>query len=93
MGRYVIIDLKSGKLLWSGEPRAAANAAFQKAGNLLIVLEADGEILIADGANKTAFTPMHRYKISDAATWSAPAISGNRIFVKDLTTVGLWTVD
>jgi outer membrane protein assembly factor BamB len=93
MGRYVIIDLKSGKLLWSGEPRAAANAAFQKAGNLLIVLEADGEILIADGGNKAAFTPLHRYKVSEAATWGAPSISGNRIFVKDLTTVALWTVD
>ena len=93
MGRYVIIDLKTGKLVWSGEPRAAANAAFQKAGDLLIVLEADGEILIADGANRTAFTPTHRYKVSEAATWAAPAISGNRLFVKDLTTLALWTVD
>ncbi len=92
-GRYVIIDLKTGKLLWSGEPRAAANAAFQKAGDLLIVLEADGEILIADGANHAAFTPLHRYKVSDAATWAAPAISGNRLFVKDESSLALWTVD
>ena len=92
-GRYVIIDLKTGKLVWSGEPRAAANAAFQRAGDTLIVLEADGEILIADGANRTAFAPLKRYKVSEAATWAAPALSGNRIFVKDLTSLALWTVE
>src|SRR6185436_1924968 len=88
-GRYVIIDLKTGQILWKGEPRAAANAAFQKAGNLLIVLEADGEILIADGANHAAFTPLHRYKVSELPTWAAPAISGNRLFVKDESTLAL----
>jgi outer membrane protein assembly factor BamB len=92
-GRYVIIDVKTGKLLWNGEGRAAQNAAFQKAGNLLIVLQSDGNLLIADGANKTALTPTHKYKVADAATWTAPAISSNRIFVKDVSTLALWTVE
>ena len=92
-GQYMIIDVKTGALLWSGEPRAADNAAFQKAGNLLLVLESDGELVVADGANRTALTPLRRYKVADAATWTAPAISGNRIFVKDVSTLALWTVD
>jgi hypothetical protein len=57
------------------------------------VLEADGEILIADGANRSAFTPLKRYKVSEAATWAAPAISGNRLFIKDVSMLSLWTVD
>lgn len=92
-GQYVIIDAKSGKNLWTGEARAADNAAFQKAGDTLLVLEADGELLIADSRNHSAFTPTKRYKLSEAATWAAPAFSGNRILVKDISSVALWTVN
>jgi hypothetical protein len=31
--------------------------------------------------------------VSDAATWAQPLISGNRIFVKDWTSLTLWTLD
>jgi outer membrane protein assembly factor BamB len=92
-GTYVIIDAKTGKLVWKGEPRAAANAAFVRAGNYLLVLEADGELLVADATNTTAFTPIKRYKVADADTWPAPALSGNRIFVKDVSSLTLWTFD
>ena len=91
-GTYVIIDLATGKMLYTGEPRAAANAAFMKSGSTILVLEADGELLVVDGTNKTGFTPVQRYKVAETATWPAPSISGNRIFVKDLTTLTLWTV-
>jgi outer membrane protein assembly factor BamB len=92
-GTYVILDVKTGKPLWTGEPRAANNAAIEKAGNLLLVLENDGELLVADGANTSSFTPMQRYKVSDTPTWSAPAVSGNRLFVKDEASLALWTLD
>jgi outer membrane protein assembly factor BamB len=92
-GTYVIVDTKTGKPLWSGEPRAAGNAAIQKAGNTLFILENDGELIVADATKTSALTPIKRYKVSDTPTWAAPAISGNRIFVKDESTVTLWTVD
>ena len=63
------------------------------AGDVLMVLEADGELLIADGRNHAAFTPVKRYKVAEAATWAAPAFSGNRILVKDVSSVSLWTVN
>lgn len=92
-GTYVIVDVKTGKLLWTGEPRAAANAAIQKAGDLLLILENDGELVVADGTKTSGLTPIRRYKVADTATWAAPAISGNRIFVKDESSVTLWTLD
>ena len=92
-GTYVIVDVKTGKLLWSGEPRAATNAAIQKAGTLLLILENDGELLVVDGTKTASMTPLRRYKVADTPTWAAPSISGNRIFVKDETSVTLWTVD
>ena len=41
-GHYFFVDAKTGKTLWKGEPRAAANAAIMKSGDLLFVLEDDG---------------------------------------------------
>jgi outer membrane protein assembly factor BamB len=93
MGTFFFMDAKSGKILWRSEPRAADNAAILKAGNLLLVLEADGELVVADGSKPTEFVPLRRYKVSDAATWAQPAISGNRVFVKDLETLALWTIE
>ena len=92
-GTYIIMDTKTGKILFNGTPRAANNAAIQKAGDLLIVLENDGELLVADGTKTSSFEPIKKYKVSDAQTWSAPAISGNRLFVKDETSVALWTLN
>ena len=92
-GTYVILDTKTGKPLWTGQPRSAANAAIQKAGDLLLVLEDDGELLVVNGADTSGFSPTRRYKVADTPTWAAPAISGNRVFVKDATSVTLWTLD
>ena len=41
----------------------------------------------------TAFEPVRRYKVADAETWAPPALSGNRIFVKDVTSLTLWTLN
>ena len=38
-------------------------------------------------------TGVHRYKVADSETWAQPAISGNRIFVKDVSTLALWTLN
>ena len=43
--------------------------------------------------SKTAFDVVKRYKVAEAETWSQPAISGNRIFVKDVSTLTLWTLN
>jgi outer membrane protein assembly factor BamB len=92
-GTYVIVDVKTGKLLFTGQPRAANNAAIEKGGNLLLVLENDGDLLIVDGTSTSGFAPVRQYKVSDKPTWSAPAVSGNRLFVKDETSVALWTLE
>ena len=92
-GKYFFLDARTGKLLWTGAGGAANNAAIQKAGNFLLVLEDGGDLLVADGSSPTSFTPLHRYKLADTATWAAPAISGNRVFVKDVSSLALWTLD
>jgi outer membrane protein assembly factor BamB len=91
-GQYFCLDAKTGKTLWLSEGRQAGNAALVKAGNLIFSLEDDGELLVIP-SSQTAFEPLRRYKVAETATWAQPAISGNRVFVKDLSTLALWTLN
>ena len=92
MGQYFALDAKSGKTLWTSEGRQAGNIGMLRAGNILFSLENDGELVVLS-ANRTAFQLLRRYKVADTETWALPAVSGNRIFVKDVTTLALWTVN
>jgi outer membrane protein assembly factor BamB len=91
-GQYFAVDAKSGKTLWTSEGRQAGHAAIARAGDLLLSLEDDGELVVARNS-KTGFEPLHRYKVSDSATWTQAAYSGNRVFVKDVSSLALWTLN
>jgi outer membrane protein assembly factor BamB len=91
-GQYFGVDVKTGKTLWTSEGRQAAHAAIARSGDLVFSMEEDGELIVARNS-RTAFEPLHRYKVSDAATWAQPSYSGNRVFVKDVSTLALWTLN
>jgi outer membrane protein assembly factor BamB len=91
-GQYVLVDVKSGKTVWTGKPREAMNAAIAKAGTLVFSLEDDAELVVGRVTNGR-FDEVKRYTVGTSATWAQPAISGDRIFVKDTSTLALWTVN
>ncbi len=91
-GQYFGVDAKTGKTLWTSEGRQAGNAAIVRAGSLLFILENDGELIVAR-SSQTAFEPLRRYKVAETDTWTQPVISGNRVFVKDVSTLALWTLN
>lgn len=91
-GQFFALDAKSGRVLWLGQRRQAANTAIVKAGTLLLLLNDDAELIVAK-SSRTEFQPLKRYTIADSATWAQPAVSGNRIFVKDVSSLSLWTLD
>ncbi|MBI2188906.1 MAG: PQQ-like beta-propeller repeat protein [Acidobacteria bacterium] len=95
MGQYYAVDVKTGKTLWASEGRQAANVALARAGNIVFSLENDGELVIVR-ASRTGFEPLKRYRVAPEemySTWAQPAISGNRIFIKDASTLALWTLN
>jgi outer membrane protein assembly factor BamB len=92
MGQYFAVDAKTGKTLWTSEPRQAGNAAIVRAGELVFSLEDDGELIVFR-SGPTAFEPIRRYQVAESETWAQPAISGNRFFVKDVSTLALWTLN
>ena len=91
-GQFFALDAVSGQVLWLGQPREAKNTAVVKAGDLLFLLNDDSEMIVAR-SNRSAFEPLERYSVADSPTWAQPAISGNRVFVKDVSSLTLWTLD
>jgi outer membrane protein assembly factor BamB len=91
-GQFFAIDAATGQILWLDKPRQATNTALVKADDLLFFLNDDAELIVARNS-RTGFEPLKRYSVADSATWAQPAISGKRIFIKDLTSLALWSLD
>jgi outer membrane protein assembly factor BamB len=91
-GQFFALDADTGQLLWLGQPRQASNTAVVKAGNVLFLLDDDAELIVAR-SSRGGFEPLKRYAVANSATWAQPAVSGNRIFVKDVMSLTLWTLN
>ena len=91
-GQLFAIDAASGKVLWLGRPREAQNSALATAADFLFLLHDDGELIVAK-SSRTGLDALKRYTVADRATWAQPVFSGRRIFVRDVTSVTLWTID
>lgn len=91
-GQFFALDTRTGTTLWLGPPREAANAAVAKSGRLLVLLKDDAQLIVASNS-RTGLESRQRYAVADSATWADPVMSGNRLFVRDVTSLTLWTVD
>ena len=91
-GQFFGLDAKSGTTVWTSAPRQATNAAILRASDLLFVLKDDAELIVTRVGPK-GFAPVRTYTVADSATWALPAISGNRLFVKDVASLALWTAN
>ena len=91
-GQFFWADAKIGSTLWRSAPRQAGNAAIIRSGDYLFVLKDDGQLMVAR-STPGGFDPLKTDTVADSATWAPPVISGNRVFVKDLSTLALWTLN
>ena len=91
-GQFFALDADTGQVLWLGPPRQAENTAVVKAGQLLFLLNDDAELIVAR-SSRSGFQPLAHYAVATSATWAQPAVSGNRIFVKDVSSITLWTLN
>ena len=90
-GQYFALDLDTGRVLWKSEPRQAAHAAIARSGRTIFSLEDDSELVVIR-LNRDRFDPVARFRVADSDTWTQPVVSGNRIFVKDVSSLTLWTI-
>ena len=89
-GQYFAIDARTGKVLWLGNPREADNTAIVTSGDLVFLLNDDAQLTVARGS-RMGLEPVRRYTVADSATYAQPTITGNRIFIKDVDTLALWS--
>lgn len=91
-GQYFGVDLEDGEVLWTSPGRQSDNAAIVRAGSTIFSIQDNAEMVILN-ASRAEFEPVQRYEIAESETWAQPAISGNRLFVKDVSRLTLWTLD
>jgi outer membrane protein assembly factor BamB len=91
-GQYFSVDAKTGKTLWLSEPRQAGNAAIVRAGDMVLSLQDDGQLVVFRSGG-TGFEQVKKYTVADSETWTQPTIIGNRVFVHDVSTLALWTLN
>ena len=63
-----------------------------RAGDVVLSLQDDGQLAVFSGG-PTAFELVRRYTVAESETWTQPTVSGNRIFVKDVSSLTLWTLN
>jgi outer membrane protein assembly factor BamB len=91
-GQFFAIDASTGRVLWLDKPRRATNSALVKADDLIFFLNDDAQLIVAK-SSRTGFEPVKSYSVAESATWAQPAISGRRIFIKDVSSLALWSLD
>ena len=85
-GQYFGLDLDTGAVLWTSEPRQAENAGIVSAGDTIFSLQEDAELVVLR-PSRTDFDVVKRYQVADSATWTQPTVSGSRVYVKDVTSL------
>lgn len=91
-GQFFAIDAKTGKVLWLGPAREATNTSVSKAGDVLFLLNDDAELVVAR-TDPSKLDVIRRYTVADSVTWAQPVVSGSRLFIKDSSSLALWTLE
>ena len=91
-GQYFGLDLETGEVLWTGNPRQAENASILRSGSTVLSLQDDAELLVVS-ASRTGLDVVASYEVADSVTWTQPTLVGNRLYVKDIETLTLWTLE
>ncbi|MFQ5603920.1 MAG: hypothetical protein ACE5HS_11690, partial [bacterium] len=68
------------------------NAALLRAGEFLLSLQTNGELVIAQRSGQK-FVPVKSYQVASTPTWAHPAIFDKKILIKDKTHLTLFTFE
>jgi outer membrane protein assembly factor BamB len=88
-GQFFCIDMATGKTMWTTQGREGENAALVRAGELLMTVTTEGELLVARTSPK-AFEVVKRYTVADSPVWAHLVPVGGGLLIKDLETLVFW---
>ena len=91
-GHFFALDVRTGKILWTGPGRQGDNAAILASGQTVLALTSRGELVVFR-ADANEYEQLARYKVAETATWAHPAVVPGKILVKDVERLALWSFD
>lgn len=91
-GQFFALDANTGQTLWLSEPRQTENAAVVRAGETWFALNTDAQLMVMR-ANPKQMEVLKRYEVASSATWAQPVLAGQRVLIKDLSAISLWTLN
>lgn len=89
-GQFFCLDARSGKTLWTTRGREGDNAALIVAGDYLMAVTTEGELVVARKSAKS-FDVVKRYTVAESPVWAHPAPVGRGLVIKDAETLAYWT--
>lgn len=81
-GQFFALDAGSGKTIWTSPPRQGETAAIVAAGDRVLFLTDQAELIVVDAA-AAGFEPLARMEVASTPTWAHPVPLGSRLLVKD----------
>ena len=85
-GQFFALDADTGKTLWQGPGRAGENASILNLSGTLLALTNDANLIVLPAAAKE-YAPLAQLTVATSPTWAHPVFLGDRILVKDETTL------
>ncbi len=83
-GQFVAVEAATGAMRWSSEGREGEHASVLMAGDDLLLLTGDAELLVA-APSPAGFAVAHHYEVADGATWTVPVPLPDGLLVRDAT--------
>lgn len=84
--RLVCLDLNTGQERWTSSKQMGYYSSMIAQGDRILALSNEGELLLFR-ATPESFEPIDSRNISDAEVWGHLAISGNRLFVREINAI------
>jgi outer membrane protein assembly factor BamB len=92
-GCFFCLDAKTGKTLWeSAERQGFGYATILNARSVLLFLTVDGRLVVVKPIG-TGYEPVAEYKVADTQTWAHPVFLGDRLLVRDETTLRSFRIE
>lgn len=92
-GNFYCINAQTGKTAWveAGAKRGAFGSILD-AGSVLVALTPKSQMIVFQPSDK-AFTEVASIKVANAETYAHPVLAGNKVFVEDVDSLTLWTLN
>jgi RNA polymerase sigma factor (sigma-70 family) len=91
-GCFFCLDANSGKTLWESDGRQGGHASILNAGSVVLFLTSAGRLIVVK-PSATAYEPIAEYRVSDRCTDAHPVFLGDRILIKDHTTLRSFRIE